>query len=87
MNTSGSRDEYLRIFHHVSRGDPARSRHGRIFSALFCRQVNETDLRGKTREEAVLLLLSLQERVDMLVQYRPHGERFRSCAVVFSVVT
>ncbi len=32
------------------------------------------DMRGKTREEAVLLLLSLQEHVNMLVQYRPHGK-------------
>ena len=34
-------------------------------------QVNESSLEGKTREEAVLLLLALQEQVNILVQYRP----------------
>jgi hypothetical protein len=32
--------------------------------------VNDVDLRRKTREEAVLLLLSLREQVSLLVQYR-----------------
>ena len=30
-------------------------------------------MRGKTREDAVLMLLSLQEHVELLVQYKPHG--------------
>ena len=34
-----------------------------------CLQVNEEDIAGKTREEAVLLLLSLHEQVTILVQY------------------
>ena len=36
-------------------------------------QVNQTEMRGKTREDAVLMLLSLQEHVELLVQYKPHG--------------
>ena len=36
-------------------------------------QVNDVDLRKKTREEAVLLLLSLREQVTLLVQYRRDG--------------
>lgn len=33
-------------------------------------KVNETDVKGMTREEAVLLLLGLQDQVDLIVQYR-----------------
>lgn len=33
-------------------------------------KVNGTDLKGKTREEAVMLLLSVQEKVDLLVHHR-----------------
>lgn len=45
----------------------------RIYLHMTVIQVNQTDMRGKTREDAVLMLLSLQEHVDLLVQYRPHG--------------
>ena len=31
-------------------------------------------MRGKTREDAVLLMLSLKEQVNILVQYRREGE-------------
>jgi tight junction protein 1 len=33
-------------------------------------KVNESDVKGMTREEAVLLLLGLQDQVDLIVQYR-----------------
>ncbi|XP_065338981.1 tight junction protein ZO-1-like isoform X6 [Cloeon dipterum] len=33
-------------------------------------KVNETEVKGMTREEAVLLLLGLQDQVDLIVQYR-----------------
>ena len=39
-------------------------------------------MRGKTREDAVLLLLSLHEQVNILVQYFRDGEfHFTSCNV------
>ena len=40
---------------------------------LMLFQVNQTEMLGKTREDAVLMLLSLQEHVELLVQYKPHG--------------
>jgi len=33
-------------------------------------QVNDMDMKGVTREEAVLFLLSLQDQIDLIVQYR-----------------
>ena len=36
-------------------------------------QVNDVDMRGKTREDAVLLLLSLHEQVNILVQFLREG--------------
>jgi len=35
-----------------------------------CLQVNDMDMRGVTREEAVLFLLSLQDQIDLIVQHR-----------------
>ncbi|XP_013166014.1 PREDICTED: tight junction protein ZO-1 isoform X2 [Papilio xuthus] len=35
-------------------------------------KVNEMEMKGVTREEAVLFLLSLQERIDLIVQHAPH---------------
>jgi len=32
-------------------------------------QVNDMDMTGITREEAVLFLLSLQDRIELIVQY------------------
>ena len=47
-------------------------------------QVNDVDMRGKTREDAVLLLLSLHEQVNILVQYFRDGEfHFTSCNVTW----
>ncbi|XP_048478181.1 tight junction protein ZO-1 isoform X4 [Plutella xylostella] len=34
-------------------------------------KVNEMEMKGVTREEAVLFLLSLQERIDLIVQHSP----------------
>lgn len=34
-------------------------------------QVNDMEMKGVTREEAVLFLLSLQERIDLIVQHSP----------------
>lgn len=34
------------------------------------KQVNDMDMKGVTREEAVLFLLSLQEQIDLIVQHR-----------------
>lgn len=36
----------------------------------ICRKVNDMDMKGVTREEAVLFLLSLQEQIDLIVQHR-----------------
>lgn len=33
-------------------------------------QVNDMDMKGVTREEAVLFLLSLQDQIDLIVQHR-----------------
>lgn len=33
-------------------------------------KVNDMDMKGVTREEAVLFLLSLQEQIDLIVQHR-----------------
>lgn len=35
-------------------------------------KVNDMDMKGVTREEAVLFLLSLQEQIDLIVQHRRH---------------
>ena len=46
--------------------------------------MNDVDMRGKTREDAVLLLLSLHEQVNILVQYFRDGEfHFTSCNVTW----
>ncbi|XP_026735624.1 tight junction protein ZO-1-like isoform X2 [Trichoplusia ni] len=39
----------------------------------FCalEQVNDMEMKGVTREEAVLFLLSLQDRIDLIVQHAP----------------
>lgn len=44
-------------------------------------QVNDIDMYGKTREEAVLLLLGLRDHVSLLVQHR----RFGQCPVYLLV--
>lgn len=36
---------------------------------MMC-QVNDMDLKGITREEAVLLLLSLQDQIQLMVHHR-----------------
>ena len=36
-------------------------------------KVNDMDMRGKTREEGILLLMELQDQVDMLVAHRRQG--------------
>lgn len=33
-------------------------------------KVNDMDMKGVTREEAVLFLLSLQDQIDLIVQHR-----------------
>lgn len=33
-------------------------------------KVNDMDMKGVTKEEAVLFLLSLQEQIDLIVQHR-----------------
>ena len=33
-------------------------------------QVNDMDMKGVTREEAVLFLLSLQDTINLIAQYR-----------------
>ena len=35
-------------------------------------QVNDMDMAGVTREEAVLYLMSLQNQIDLIVQTRKH---------------
>ena len=42
-------------------------------SLRWCHQVNNVSMQGKTREEAVLIMLGLHEQVNMMVQYRPEG--------------
>jgi tight junction protein 1 len=37
---------------------------------MHLNQVNDMDMKGVTREEAVLFLLSLQDQIDLIVQYR-----------------
>ena len=37
---------------------------------MYLNQVNDMDMKGVTREEAVLFLLSLQDQIDLIVQYR-----------------
>ncbi|XP_070535799.1 tight junction protein ZO-1-like isoform X3 [Ptychodera flava] len=52
----------------VQEGSPAAIEGLHIGDQIL--QVNDIDLHGITREEAVLLLLSLQEDIRMIVQYR-----------------
>ncbi len=44
-------------------------------------KVNDIDMRGKTREEALLLLTGLKEQVSLLVQYRRQGEEISRTVV------
>lgn len=37
-------------------------------------KVNDVDMRGKTREEAILLLMDIRDHVNMLVAYRRQGD-------------
>lgn len=37
---------------------------------LLLLQVNDREMKGVTREEAFLYLQSLQDRIDLIVQYR-----------------
>lgn len=41
-----------------------------LFYFGFFLQVNDMDMKGVTREEAVLFLLSLQDQIDLIVQHR-----------------
>lgn len=42
------------------------------FLLLSTYQVNDMDMAGVTREEAVLYLMSLQNQIDLIVQTRKH---------------
>ena len=44
--------------------------YSKLYKILYLFQVNDMDMKGVTREEAVLFLLSLQEQIDLIVQHR-----------------
>ena len=56
----------------VQPGSPAE-RQGLQQGDLLLR-VNATDMRTKTREEAVLMLLAIEDQVDLMVVNRKEGE-------------
>ena len=37
---------------------------------MYSQQVNDMDMKSVTREEAVLFLLSLQDQINLIAQYR-----------------
>ena len=53
----------------VNKWDYFTARAARNIST-FSSQVNDMDMSGVTREEAVLFLLSLQDQIDLIAQYR-----------------
>jgi tight junction protein 1 len=41
-----------------------------VFSFVFFFKVNDMEMNGVTREEAVLFLLSLQDQIELVVQHK-----------------
>lgn len=44
--------------------------YNKTFYFYYYFQVNDMDMKGVTREEAVLFLLSLQDQIHLIVQHR-----------------
>ena len=41
-----------------------------VMLIMYSQQVNDMDMKSVTREEAVLFLLSLQDQINLIAQYR-----------------
>ena len=42
----------------------------KVMLIMYSLQVNDMDMKSVTREEAVLFLLSLQDQINLIAQYR-----------------
>ena len=42
----------------------------KLMLIMYSQQVNDMDMKSVTREEAVLFLLSLQDQINLIAQYR-----------------